>query len=412
MNFMQEIVLSINMPAAENVLLKDRLPILLRAPLDADTILGGLKILVVGCGAIGRCIALHLARLKISELRLIDKKKIKKESLLTHSVVPQEISMPKASSLGRIAKAISPGTQIFVYDGAVETLDFTWFQDTDFVILATDNLNAEITVGQRCLWLGIPLIHAAVHGDTLVAQVRFFGTQKQNSCPACGYSRAEWNASNRQTKYSCEANAPHTESVKIYAPPTRSVSFLCSLAADLSLAQVLRHTLDLGTPVESTILEFCMYTHKTAISPLKHNPNCPCDHTPFERASTLGKVSEFSLAEIVRIAGYDRETDLTGVSFRIGDMQFCEKGFCKCSQNKPLKRFVRPGKRAERCKSCGENIYPRPFFTYRNVPAALVLNQLDCRLRDLEVKTEKWAMLRGPQNSLILMESQIERHKS
>ena len=394
------------MPAAENVLLKSRLPDFFNAAPDAEAILGDLKLLIAGCGAIGRNIALHLARLKISELRLVDKKKIKKESLLTHSVVPQEISMPKASSLGRIVKAVSPETKVFVYDGAVETLDLTWFKDVDFVILATDNQNAEITVAQRCLWLGEPLIQAAVHGDTLVAQVRFFGTHKQNACPACGYSRAEWNALNRQTKYSCEANAPSAAGAKIFAPPTMSVSFLCSLAADLSLAQVLRHTLDLGAPVDNTILEFCMYTHKTAISPLKRKADCPCDHTSFTQASTLQRISEFSLAGIARIAGYDSELGLTGVSFRLGDMQFCEQGFCKCRQKRPLRRFVHPGKCTKRCKSCSEKIYPHPFFTYSNVPATVVLDQLDCRLGDLGVKTEKWAMLRGPQQSLLLMASE------
>jgi hypothetical protein len=393
------------MPTADNSTRNERLLALLDAPSHAAAIVGDLIVVVIGCGAIGRNIALHLARLNISELRLIDKKKIKKESLLTHSIVAQEISMPKASSLGRIVKAVSPGTQVFVYDGAVETLDLTWFKDVDFVILATDNLNAEITVGQRCLNLGLPLIQAAVHGETLVAQVRFFGTQNQNTCPACGYYQAEWNALNRQTKYSCEANTPNAGGVKISAPPTMSVSFLCSLAADLSLAQVLRHTLDLGRPVENTFLEFCMFTHKTAISPLKRNPNCPCDHTRFAQASTLQKISDFSLAEIAEIAGFDRDSDLTGVSFRIGNMQFCEQGFCKCCQNKPLRRFVHPGKRAERCKSCGESISPHPFFTYSNVPASLVSDQLDCRLSDLEVKTEKWVMLRGPRQSLILMDT-------
>jgi molybdopterin/thiamine biosynthesis adenylyltransferase len=402
---MQKIMLSTNMPAAENTTLDQRLAALLGASPGADLILTGLKALLIGCGAIGRNVALHLARLKISELRLVDKKKIKKESLLTHSVVPQEISMPKASSLGRIAKTINPGTQVYALDGAVETLDLTWIKDVDFVILATDNLNAEIAVGQRCLWLGIPLIQAAVHGDTLVAQVRFFGTQKQNTCPACGYSRAEWSALNRQTKYSCEGNAPGAVGVKIIAPPTMSFSFLCSLAADLSLAQVLRHTLNLGAPVDNTILEYCMYTHKTAISPLKRNPSCPCDHTTFGLASTLQKISEFSLAEIARMAGYDRETGLTGVSFRLGDMQFCEEGFCKCCQNGPLRQFIHPDKLTQRCKSCGENIYPHPFFTYRHVPATIVLDQLDCRLGILGVKTEKWAMLRGPRQSLILMAS-------
>jgi molybdopterin/thiamine biosynthesis adenylyltransferase len=405
---MQEIMPPTNIPIIEDVPIKSRLPDLIDAPPDAASKLSSLKLVIVGCGAIGRSIALHLARLKIGELRLIDRKKLKKESLLTHSIVPQEISMPKASSLGRIVKAISPKTTVFVHDGAAETVDLTRFRDTDVVILATDNLNAELTVAQLCLSLGVPLVQAAVHGDTLVAQVRFFGTRKQESCPACGYSRAEWNTLNRQTRFSCEAdgaNALNAAGAQITAPPTMSVSFLCSLAADLTMAQVLRHSLGLGKRVENTILEYCMYTHKSAISPLRRNLDCPCDHTPFVQAMTLEKIPELSLAEISRMAGYHEDADFSGVSLRLGGMQFCEEGSCRCGQSRPVGQFVHPGKNTICCHLCGEVIHPHPFYTHHNVPATIVRDQWDCRLKDLGVKSEKWVRLRSPKKNFLLMES-------
>jgi hypothetical protein len=277
------------------------------------------------------------------------------------------------------------------------------FKDAEFVILATDNLNAEVRVGQRCLWLGIPLIQAAVHGDTLVSQVRFFGNDNQSACPACGYSRAEWIALNRQTQYACDGDTRHREAADISGPPTMSVSFLCSLAADLCLGQVLRHTLDLGSAVADTILEFCMYTHQTAISPLDQNPNCPCDHTPCTRAATRRKIAELSLAEIAGMAGYDDRKDLMGVSFKLGNMQYGAKGFCKCRPCRPLARFFASGTDLEHCRICGDKIMPHPFFTFHQVPAAQVADQLDCRLELLGARSEKWAMLRGTRQSLLLI---------
>lgn len=402
---MNEILLSNQTVVPEPTALGERLPTLIDAPSDSDEILRASKVAVIGCGAIGRSIALHFARLNIWKLWLVDKKKIKKESLLTHAVIPQEISMPKATNLGRLVKTISPGTRVFAHDGPVEMLDLISFRDADLVILATDNLNAEIMVGQRCLWLKIPLIQAAVHGDTLVSQVRFFGIDGQSACPACGYSRAEWKALNRQTRYACDGGVRSEMAANISGPPTMSVSFLCSLAADLCLAQFLRYTLDLGSAVDNTILEFCIYTHKTAISPLKRNPNCPCDHTHYDQACSLHRISELSLAEIARFAGYDRKTGLTGISFKLGNINYCEQGFCKCRQNRSLKRFFPPDKWLGRCSSCSENIFPHPFFTFNHVPATLIADQWECRLGELGVEAEKWVMLRGTERSLLLTSS-------
>jgi hypothetical protein len=116
-------------------------------------------------------------------------------------------------------------------------------------------------------------------------------------------------------------------------------------------------------------------------------------------------ISEFSFADIAAMAGYDNEPSRGSVSFKLGNMQYCQKGFCKCSQNKSLQRFFYPGRGLDHCSFCGENIYPHPFYTFSHVPATIIADRWDCRLEDLGVGTEKWAMLRGPERSLLLISS-------
>ena len=96
---------------------------------------------------------------------------------------------------------------MFACDGPVQELPITAFADAHLVVLATDNLAAEVEVGQRCLWLGKPLIQASVHGETLVAQVRSFVNREGGACPACGFSAVEWAHLNRETSFSCEGGA-------------------------------------------------------------------------------------------------------------------------------------------------------------------------------------------------------------
>ena len=45
--------------------------------------------------------------------------------------------------------------------------------EADVVFLATDNLAVEVDASHQFRLLGIPIVQASVHGETLVAQVRF-----------------------------------------------------------------------------------------------------------------------------------------------------------------------------------------------------------------------------------------------
>ena len=119
-------------------------------------------------------IALHLARLRIAELWLVDPQQFcKAESLLTHPI--SEISrQPKVTVTARRCKKISPSTRVFSFVGRVQDLLLDALANVHLWVMATDNLAAEIEVGRRCLHLGRRLVHAALFGEGMVAQVRVF----------------------------------------------------------------------------------------------------------------------------------------------------------------------------------------------------------------------------------------------
>ena len=145
------------------------------------------------------------------------------------------------------------------------------FVDSDLVVMATDNLQAEIATAQRCLYLRKPLLQASVHGETLVVQIRWFGdvAKGRGACPACSYSQAELSHAIAGTKFSCEGYRGARPEFEIETAPTVCVSAVCNLAADMAMTQVLRFALGLGQPTDDFCLEYCGFTHRTVLGRLR-----------------------------------------------------------------------------------------------------------------------------------------------
>ena len=164
----REIVLAPEEVPATTVSTRARLPHFYPLEQNADpaALLSRLRVACVGVGAVGRNAAVHLARLGIGALYVIDPGTYKEESVLTQPIDPVEIGRSKAECVARLVKRISPATTVYVCDTPVETLGTTALADVDLVVLATDNIRAELECGQRCIHLGKPLVHAAVHGST------------------------------------------------------------------------------------------------------------------------------------------------------------------------------------------------------------------------------------------------------
>jgi len=358
-----------------------RLPQFIKGPQDACAKLRGLRVIVVGTGSVGARAAFHLARMGVAELWLVDGKNFKAESLLTHEIGPEDVGKSKATVIGHRCKAISPTTHVHVFMGRVQELPMDAFAVADLVLIATDNLAAELEVSRRCRQLGKPLIHAAVHGESLTVQIRCFSNAREDSpCVGCGFTQEEWKRLAQQAQFSCNGSAPFATPVSDFL--TLSASSLCSLAADLALNQVLRLVLTLGGPVTDTMVEFCGYTNLAVTSPLVCNTSCPCDHRRYELASAPKRLRDASLAELAKAAGF---RDSVGVmTFTLEGFEWARLGQCECPVPRAVDRFIASGQAdAGRCGNCRSPLRVTPFFRDRTVSSWTLRNAAEASLEAL-----------------------------
>jgi molybdopterin/thiamine biosynthesis adenylyltransferase len=371
-----------------------------------------LEVALIGAGAVGRNVALHLARLAPATLWIVDPGRYKPESLLTQTIGPDDVGQSKALNVARLCKAISPATRVRAFEGSFEALETTALLDAGLVVLATDNLRAEVQVGQRCIHLQRPLVQASVHGDTLTSQLRFFSNASAaGPCPACGFTAEEWTHLNRSTSFSCEGHRVTTgrATAKVETQPTTSVSFLCSLAADLALMQILRHALGLGAPVVDTVLEYSGYTHRTVASPLKRNPRCPAEHLPWRTATAGRPLADSTLRELAQAAGFAGDDTATRAAFYLGELFFLEWGVCHQAHSAPVGRFVAPGESIGSCPCCAGPVRPHPFHSHRPASGRLLDPLLDRPLSEIAPATPAWAVVRGEDEAVLLRNG--DQHK-
>jgi molybdopterin/thiamine biosynthesis adenylyltransferase len=357
---------------------------------------------VCGCGSVGERVGLHLARMPIGGLGLIDPGRYKPESLFTHEIGPSDVGKPKAQHLGRRCKAINPGARIFVAPSRIGDLDEMALAGVDVVVIATDRLAPEVELGQRCLWLSLPLVQASVHGDSLSAQLRTYTNRTgDHPCPACGYGRDEWALLNQETVFSCAgpgATRPGRVGRSELAAPTMSVSALCAIAADMAVIEVLRLVLGLGEPVGDGLVQYCGFRHETTRTRLVRNPSCPCEHVHFDEQPLSGPLAECTPGELARqvVPG---DVELEACAWAVGGHVFIESAAC-CGGVQPIGRFCRADRPAGRCRSCRRPLYAQPFFAHRRVPGSVLGPALHRPLGRLGAGRAPWVVVHTPSGAV------------
>jgi len=358
----------------------DRMPRFVGMSVDPDARLPNLKAAIVGAGSIGANIALGLARLQIGRLWIADRSQFKNESLLTQPIGPDDVGRPKARCIGEKCKRLSPETAVLTWNGAIQDLGVTDLLGPNAVILATDNLSAESYVAQWTLSMGLPLVHASVHGDTLVAQVRTFShSDPEGPCLLCSYGAEEFAHLGGESIFSCEGIAKGEVKVTTQVQPTMSVAFLCSTAADLALNAILRHVLQLGQPVWNKQVEFCGFRNACIESPLKRNPNCQANHIRQTHVSVSKPLQHLTLREILAILG---EPVRASLAFSLDGLEFVERAECACTRRSRVDRFLPAGAPAGRC-ACGGQSFPMPYYSHRPVGLHRIRKLLDRPIADI-----------------------------
>jgi molybdopterin/thiamine biosynthesis adenylyltransferase len=345
----------------------------------------------------------NLARWQVPEIAVVDPKRFKAESLLTHAIGPEAVGGSKALYAARLAKRISPRTRVLAADRGFESIGLGELARFNVVFLATDGLLPELKVSQACLSLGTPVVQGSVHGESLCGHVRFFGHGGPEApCVACGFTREEWAHLNRSTIYSCEGNGSNGPKIPIEGQPTRSLSSLCSLTAQLGLLQFARDRLGLGAAVRDTVLEYCAYTHQTVITKLVRKPDCPCDHRILGRAAPPRPLTDCSLRDLEKAAALsDTEADVT---FEIDNSLWAEQARCECGGWRATHRFVRANTTAlGQCPECGQATTVHPFGSYQRVPAWRTEPFRDQPLGTLGATDVRWAVVRSNQRGVLFL---------
>lgn len=343
--------------------LADRLPQFIGGPADAVERLMRLRVGVVGCGSVGKRIAVHFARLAVASLIVVDPSVVKPQSLVTYDVGPGDIGRGKAELAAAECSAIHPHGEVEAFAAPVQHVPLGALADLDVIVAAPDNLPCEVDAGSTAKRLGIPFVLAAVHGPTLSAQVRCFGNDSVDGpCPACAFSELEWELHDRSIEFSCAGRTAHVRS-----EPTMSTSFLCSTAADLAMNQLVRRTLGLGRPVDDTVIAWSGYTHRTLISELVRNPNCRREHVRMQRIAFDEPLGDLTWRQLRERCEAEAGSRIVGVE--IERHSFAERGYCDCGAEAEIGRFLPDGATSgARCRECGGRLTVPPFHLRRAVP--------------------------------------------
>lgn len=121
------------------------------------------RVVVVGVGTVGSRIADYFANSTIGFLRLIDHDPLEIVNPYRHALPVEYLGWNKAVGLADWLLKQVPRLQVDPIDRKIdqsiptELLD-RWLADTDLIVAATDDRDAQRRIGQQTLVLGIPAI--------------------------------------------------------------------------------------------------------------------------------------------------------------------------------------------------------------------------------------------------------------
>ncbi|NNC87238.1 MAG: ThiF family adenylyltransferase [Akkermansiaceae bacterium] len=365
-------------------------------PEQVEAVLNGLCVLVVGCGALGRLVAIMLARLSVARLMIVDPQQYHPDNLETQAYGSGEIGAYKAETVANIAAEISSGTWVQYYNGPIQDLfvspDLADLTRADVIISLGDNLKMTADVGGLSTRFGKKHLFAAVDGATMVSQVRTFRNESAASaCSACGFNDEEWDLHERGTIFSCNGAPARGGPNNAEPPPTIAGPETCGMAATLTVTQLKRLVLGLGDDVGDTMLEFCGFTGKTVANPLHRSASCRLPHDRDVIRDAPRPLADCSLDDLLvepggAPAGDDALLTLDG-------WEWAAMGRCGCHRGElhELERFI-PAKTssAGTCVLCRKEIRAPFAQIYPGVSPRLLASVRHLPLRECGADEIDW----------------------
>ncbi|RLF22476.1 MAG: hypothetical protein DRN15_08935 [Thermoprotei archaeon] len=124
------------------------------------------SVAIIGCGALGSCIAELLTRAGVGRIKLIDRDVVDLTNLQRQVLFDEydaEKLLPKAIAAANKLRAVNSEVEILpIVEDVNPSNVLELIKDVDLVIDATDNLETRFLINDACHKLGKPWIHGAV----------------------------------------------------------------------------------------------------------------------------------------------------------------------------------------------------------------------------------------------------------
>ncbi|MFH1862736.1 MAG: ThiF family adenylyltransferase [bacterium] len=213
------------------------------------------KVALVGCGTLGGAYALHLVRLGVAALRLIDRDIVEVHNLPTQFLFDEadcKQVLPKAIAAQQHLQVINSRCLVEAlpvelrFDNAEQLLS-----GVDVILDGTDNFETRFLINEVAVKNGIPWVYTGVVGFTgLVMAI----VPQQTACLNCLLDEPP-----------AAGALPTCETMGVWAPAAHSV-------AALGLTKALR--ILLGQPLEASLTELDLDAERWRKVIVKRKPEC------------------------------------------------------------------------------------------------------------------------------------------
>ncbi|MBK8498297.1 MAG: ThiF family adenylyltransferase [Flavobacteriales bacterium] len=124
-----------------------------------------ISVAVIGAGALGCALLPRLARMRISQLRVIDGDRVELKNLEHQPLYAEvDIGHSKVGTMRGWLQMVDPGKEILAEDSFLDASNANeLLKGADIVADCTDDLHAKSLIDRACANLRIPLISGAVH---------------------------------------------------------------------------------------------------------------------------------------------------------------------------------------------------------------------------------------------------------
>jgi molybdopterin-synthase adenylyltransferase len=212
------------------------------------------SVLVVGAGALGSPVALHLAGAGVGRLGIVDGDDVELSNLhRQHLHFTPDVGVPKAHSAAAKLGFLNPGVVVEPYQVRLgEDNAAALLEGQDLVVDCSDSFATRYAVNAACCAARIPLVEGGVLGTSgLVMAIR----PGESACYRCAFPEPP-------------ADAPSCAEAGVLGPAAGVIGSLMALEAMKLLGGV-------GEPLLGAFLQADLATHDFTRVRVPRRPDCP-----------------------------------------------------------------------------------------------------------------------------------------